>query len=40
VDIKIEISTQNGKIAISDYEDKIKEALSQANVHVEEEDVK
>jgi len=40
VDIKIEISTQNGEIAISDYEDKIKEALSQANVHVEEEDVK
>lgn len=40
VDIKIEISTQDGEMAISDYEDKIKEALSQANIVVEAEETK
>jgi hypothetical protein len=39
VNVKVEISTQEGKIATSDYEDKIMEAISQANVGVEKEEV-
>jgi hypothetical protein len=39
VDIRIEISAQNGEIKISEYEDKIKEAINQAGVSIEEEDV-
>lgn len=39
VNIKVEISMQGGEIAISDYEDKIKEAVNQANVTIEKEEV-
>lgn len=39
VNVKVEISAQNGEIKISDYEDKIKEAIIQAKVTVEEENV-
>ena len=39
VEIKVEISAQDGEIVISDYEDKIEETISQANVAVEEEKV-
>jgi len=37
VDVKVEISSKIGEIARSDYEDKIKEAINQANIIVEEE---
>lgn len=37
IEIKIELSAKEGKIKISDYEDKIKEALSQSNIEIEEE---
>jgi len=39
LDIKVEISAQNGEIATSDYEDKIKEAIKQAGVTVEKEEL-
>jgi hypothetical protein len=39
VDIKVEISSKEGEITISDYEDKIKEAITQASVDVEEEEL-
>jgi len=39
VDVRVEISTKEGEIATSDYDDKIKEAINQANVAVEEEKV-
>lgn len=39
VDIKVEISSKEGEISTSDYEDKIKEAITQSNVEVEEEDL-
>ncbi|MCW3142048.1 MAG: hypothetical protein N2V72_07770, partial [Methanophagales archaeon] len=37
VDIKVEISAVNGEMSVSDYEDKIKEAIKQAEVKIEEE---
>ena len=37
VAVKVEISTQQGEITISDYEDKIKEAIDQAKITIEEE---
>jgi len=37
VNINVEVSAQDGEISISDYEDKIKEGIEQANVNVEEE---
>ena len=39
VNVKVEISSKEGEISLSDYEDKIKEAVVQANVTVEEEDL-
>jgi len=39
VKVKVEISAQDGEIVIADYEDKIKEAINQANVAIEEEKV-
>ncbi|GFP26518.1 hypothetical protein HKBW3S25_02013, partial [Candidatus Hakubella thermalkaliphila] len=39
VNIRVEISTQDGEMAISEYEDKVKEAINQAGVRVEDEDV-
>ena len=39
VNIKVEISSREGEISVSDYEDKIKEAVTQANVDVEEEEL-
>lgn len=40
IDLKIEISTKEGNIAPSDYEDKVKEAMNQANIKIEEEKFK
>ena len=40
VNVKVEISTKEGEITISDYEDKVKEAVKQANIIVEEEELK
>jgi hypothetical protein len=40
ISIKIEISAQDGEISKSEYEDKIKEALKQAEVKIEKEDKK
>ncbi len=37
VKIKIEIDAKEGEMDIADYENKIEEALNQANVHIEEE---
>lgn len=39
VNIRVEISIQDGEIAIGEYEDKVKEAINQAGVSVEDEDV-
>ena len=39
VDVQIDIETREGEITASDYEDKIKEAIQQANVIVEEEEM-
>jgi hypothetical protein len=39
VKVKVEISAQDGNIVISDYEDKIEEAINQANITVEEKKV-
>ena len=39
VKVKIEISAQDGELEISDYEDKIKEAIDQANITIEEKNV-
>ena len=39
VKVKVEISAENGNITISDYQDKIKEAIKQAELNVEEEKV-
>ena len=39
VKVKVEIAAQDGEIVISDYEDKIREAINQANVAIEEEKV-
>ncbi len=39
VNIKVEISPQNGKIAISDYEDKVREAITQAGIGIEKEEL-
>lgn len=39
VDVKVEISAVNGEMSVSDYEDKIEEAIEQANVTVEEKKV-
>ena len=39
VNVKVEISSKEGEISFSDYEDKIKEAVIQANVTVEEEEL-
>jgi hypothetical protein len=35
VDVKVEISAVNGEMLVSDYEDKIKEAIKQAEVEIE-----
>jgi len=40
VNIKVEISTERGKISASEYEDKIKEAINQATIKVEKEELK
>ena len=40
VDIRIEIATRGGEIPNSDYEDKIKEAINQANIIIEKEEIK
>jgi len=37
VDVKVEISAVNGEMSVSDYEDKIKEAIKQAEVKIEDE---
>jgi len=37
VDISVEISTKDGEMTVSEYEDKVKEALTQANIEIEEE---
>ncbi len=37
--VEIEIKAEGGEITISDYEDKIKEALTQAGIELKEEDV-
>jgi hypothetical protein len=39
VDVRFEISAQDGENMISDYEDKIEEAINQAGVSIEEEEV-
>jgi hypothetical protein len=39
VDVKVEISAANGEMSESDYEDKIKEAIKQAEVEIEDEGV-
>ena len=39
VDMEVDLSVREGKISISDYEDKIKEALSQSNIEIEEENL-
>ncbi|HHS48586.1 MAG TPA: DUF499 domain-containing protein, partial [Desulfurella acetivorans] len=39
VNIRAEISAQDGEMAISEYEDKVKEAINQAGIGVEDEDV-
>ncbi len=36
VKVKVEISAQDGEIVISDYEDKIEEAINQSDASVEE----
>ena len=40
INVKIDISAQEGKITPSEYEDKVKEAISQANIEIEEEKFK
>ncbi|MBE9593238.1 MAG: hypothetical protein IMF19_07130, partial [Proteobacteria bacterium] len=37
VDVKVEISAVNGEMSVSDYEDKIREAIKQAEVKIEDE---
>jgi len=37
VKVKVEISAVNGEMSVSDYEDKIKEAIKQAEVEIEDE---
>ena len=37
VNVKVEISAVNGEMSVSDYEDKIKEAIKQAEVEIEDE---
>jgi hypothetical protein len=39
VNIRVEISIQNGEMAIWEYEDRVKEAINQAGISVEDEDV-
>jgi len=39
VNVKVEISSRDGEITISDYEDKIKEAINQSDIGIEEERV-
>ncbi|HOL40182.1 MAG TPA: hypothetical protein PKY18_07715, partial [Dictyoglomaceae bacterium] len=36
-EVEVEITVKNGKIAITDYENKIEEVLKQANIHIKEE---
>jgi hypothetical protein len=38
--VKVEISAREGEITTSDYEDKIEEAINQANIVVEAREVK
>jgi|Deesub1362A_J573_1020465.scaffolds.fasta_scaffold01294_8 hypothetical protein len=40
VDVKVEITTRDGEISISDYEDKIKETINQSSIEIEEEEIK
>jgi len=37
VDVRVEISVENGEMSVSDYEDKIKEAIKQSEVKIEKE---
>jgi hypothetical protein len=39
VNIKVEISVEKGKITTAEYEDKVKEAISQATIRVEKEEL-
>jgi len=39
VDVGVDISTQEGEITVPDYEDKIKEAIQQADVVIEKEEI-
>ncbi len=39
VNVKVEVSAQEGEMAKSDYEDKVKEGINQANITVEKEEV-
>ena len=36
--VKVEIDASNGKIKVTDYENKIEEALKQAGIKIEEQD--
>ena len=38
VDIKVEITCEGGEISISDYEDKVKEAIAQSSIELEREE--
>ena len=37
IDIKLSLSAEDGEIPVADYEDKVKESLSQANIKIDEE---
>ena len=37
VDVRVEISAENGEMSVSDYEDKIKKAIKQSEVKIEKE---
>jgi len=39
VELRVEITTKSGSITISEYDDKIREALRQSNIEVEEEKI-
>ena|GEM_PF-5812123 len=37
VDVRVEISAENGEMSVSDYEDKNKKAIKQSEVKIEKE---
>jgi len=37
VDVRVEISVENGEMSVSDYEDKNKKAIKQSEVKIEKE---